>query len=71
MAMPAHRGGRSTHRDTGICNPRGGFPSPPDALHDACDGAHHGASRAFPVEPETPSYGRHMFDSIHHGRGIL
>ena len=64
MAMPSHRRGGATHRDAGICDPQGGLPSPPDALRDACDDTHHGASRAFPVELGKPSYGYHMLDSI-------
>jgi branched-chain amino acid transport system ATP-binding protein len=36
-----------------------------DALRDASDGAHHGASRAFPVELGKAPYGRNMVDSIH------
>lgn len=53
------------NREGGIWDRRDGFPNPPDALRDACDGSHHGASRAFPDKLGKPPYGRHMLDSIH------
>ena len=71
MAMPSHRRGCSTHREAGMWDPQGGFPSPPDALRDTCDGVHHGASRAFPDELGKPSYGCHMLDSIHQAYGAV
>ncbi len=35
--MPEHRQGCSTPREAGIWHPQGGYPSPPDALRNACD----------------------------------
>ena len=37
--MPKHRQGPSTHREAGIRDPEGGFPSPPAALRNICGGA--------------------------------
>ncbi len=64
-AMLSHRRGASTHREAGIRDPRGGFPSAPAALRGACGGVAPRRIALLAGELGKPSYVYHMLDSIH------